>query len=59
MIYQKVNVQNYSNENVPFHYERIERVYILNWISELNVNDNMIIRMNMWVLCEYNKIMLL
>jgi hypothetical protein len=59
VIYQKVNVQNYSNENVPFHYERIERVYILNWISELNVNDNMIIRMNMWVLCEYNKIMLL
>jgi hypothetical protein len=27
--------------------------------SGLNVNNNNIIRMNMWVLCEYNRIMLL
>ena len=27
-------------------------------MSELNVNDN-ITRMNMWILCEYNRIMLL
>ena len=29
-----------------------------NWTSELNVNDN-IIRMNMWMLYKYNRIMLL
>ena len=29
-----------------------------NLIGELNVKDN-IIRMNMWILCEYNRIMLL
>jgi hypothetical protein len=29
-----------------------------NWMSGLNVNNN-IIRMNMWTLCEYNRIMLL
>jgi hypothetical protein len=29
-----------------------------NLISELNVNDN-IIRINMWILCEYNRVMLL
>jgi hypothetical protein len=29
-----------------------------NWISVLNVNDN-IIRMNMWILCEFNRIVLL
>ena len=29
-----------------------------NLINELNVNDN-IIRMNMWILCEYNRIMFL
>jgi hypothetical protein len=40
------------------YYKLTERVYNTNWICELNKN-NKITRMNMWILCEYNKIMLL
>jgi hypothetical protein len=59
VIYQKVNVSNYSNENksAVLLWAYREGLYT-NWISVLNVNDN-IIRMNMWILCEYNWIMLL